>query len=88
LRAWRSSAPAAASAPTATTHDLGAASEDAGRITRVEGEQRRESYSIIATVEGDGPFAGRRARLTIKNETMLLEVDDEPRAVFPDLVLL
>jgi hypothetical protein len=72
----------------AVVRAVGGASLFAGRITRMDEEERLGFYFTIATLEGSGDFAGRRARLTIKNETMLLEVDGKTRVIFPDLVLL
>jgi uncharacterized protein len=72
----------------AVVHELQANSLFAGRITRMDEEERLGFYFTVVTLEGRGAFGGSEARLTIKNETMLLEVDGKPRAIFPDLVLL
>ena len=72
----------------AVIRELQASTLFAGRITRMDEEERLGFYFTVVTLEGGGAFAGSQARLTIKNETMLLEVDGKARAIFPDLVLL
>ena len=59
-----------------------------GEITAMREEESMGFYFTTATVEGSGPSEGHRGELTIKNETMMLVVDGQPRAYFPDLVLL
>lgn len=60
----------------------------AGTITRLQEEESMGFYFTTATLTGTGTYQGRTAQLIIKNETMLLEIDGEVRAIFPDLVLL
>lgn len=60
----------------------------AGKIARLDEEERLGFYFTIAAISGTGMYQGQAARLVIKNETMLLEVAGKPRAIFPDLVLL
>jgi len=60
----------------------------AGRIERLEEEEKLGFYFTIATLRGREAFQGQTAKLVIKNETMLLEVNGNQRAIFPDLVLL
>jgi hypothetical protein len=60
----------------------------AGEIARLDEEEKLGFYFTIATIAGTQAYQGQTARLVIKNETMLLEVEGKPRAIFPDLVLL
>ena len=60
----------------------------AGKIARLDEEERLGFYFTIATIIGAGAYQGQTARLAIKNETMLLEVAGKVRVIFPDLVLL
>ncbi len=57
-------------------------------ILRLDEEERLGFYFTTAHLRGVANFGGRSARLVIKNETMLLEVEGKPRVIFPDLVLL
>ncbi len=59
-----------------------------GEITAMREEESMGFYFTTATVEGSGSSKGQSGELTIKNETMMLVVDGQPRAYFPDLVLL
>lgn len=59
-----------------------------GEITQLNEEERLGFYFTVATLKGEGSNRGQTAQLVIKNETMLLEVEGRPRAIFPDLVLL
>jgi len=59
-----------------------------GVIEEMQEEERLGFYYTLAALRGAGDFAGRTAGLVIKNETMLLEVEGQPRAIFPDLILL
>ena len=72
----------------AVTAELGGRRLFDGRVARMCEEEKLGFYFTTVTLEGRGADAGRSAQLVIKNETMLLEVDGEPRAIFPDLVLL
>ncbi len=67
---------------------LGAQRLFEGRISDLREEESLGFYFTAVTLQGRGPFAGRSAQLVIKNETMLLEIEGRPRAIFPDLVLL
>jgi len=60
----------------------------AGEITHLKEEESLGFYFTTATLAGIGPYEGQSAQLTIKNETMLLEIGRRARAIFPDLVLL
>ena len=60
----------------------------AGRVERLDEEEKLGFYFTSATLKGQGAFQGQTAKLVIKNETMLLEVEGRQRAIFPDLVLL
>lgn len=59
-----------------------------GRILRLDEEEKLGFYFTTATIQGEGAHRGQTARLVIKNETMLLEIEGKVRAMFPDLVLL
>jgi DUF917 family protein len=59
-----------------------------GRVTTVRGEDRGGFYITEVALTGEGPWAGREARLIIKNETMVLGIDGRLRAIFPDLVCM
>jgi uncharacterized protein len=59
-----------------------------GEITRLDEGESLGFYLTLATLQGAEPYRGQTARLAIKNETMLLEVEGRPRAIFPDSVLL
>ncbi|HSW10265.1 MAG TPA: DUF917 domain-containing protein [Bacillota bacterium] len=59
-----------------------------GKVTSLRGEDRGGFYITEVVLAGDGPHAGREARMVIKNETMVLWIDGRLRAVFPDLVCM
>jgi DUF917 family protein len=59
-----------------------------GEITAMREEESLGFYFTTASIAGHGPSKGHRGDLIIKNETMMLSVDGEPKAYFPDLVLL
>jgi DUF917 family protein len=59
-----------------------------GLVERLEEEEKMGFYFTVAYLKGTGPDEGRVARLVIKNETMLLSVEDTIRAIFPDLVCM
>ncbi len=59
-----------------------------GCVELLEEGEKMGFYYTVAHLKGTGPEAGRVARLVIKNETMLLSVDDEIKAIFPDLVCM
>jgi DUF917 family protein len=59
-----------------------------GEITTLTEEDSMGFYFTTALIRGEGQSAGRQAEMVIKNETMMLSIDGEPKAYFPDLVLL
>lgn len=59
-----------------------------GFVELLEEEEKMGFYYTVAHLKGTGPDDGRRARLVIKNETMLLSVEDTIKAIFPDLVCM
>lgn len=59
-----------------------------GEITAMREEESLGFYFTTASITGRGPSRGHGGELIIKNETMMLAVDGEPKAYFPDLVLL
>ena len=59
-----------------------------GVVDCLEEQEKMGFYYTTAHVRGTGKFTGRIARLLIKNETMLLLVDDQVKAIFPDLVCM
>ncbi len=59
-----------------------------GRVTSIRGDDRGGFYVTEVVLAGEGPRAGREARLIIKNETMVLWIEGRLRAVFPDLVCM
>jgi len=64
---------------------LGGAFLHAGRIASMAEAESMGFYFTTAQIAGDD---GQQAELVIKNETMMLSIDGEPKAYFPDLVLL
>jgi DUF917 family protein len=67
---------------------LGGAVLFAGRVVSLAEEERLGFYFTIATLDGTGEWVDQSAELVIKNETMLLTVNDQVKAIFPDLVCL
>lgn len=59
-----------------------------GEVVALAEEKSLGFYFTLATLAGSGEWAGQEAQLTIKNETMLLAVNGEVQAIFPDLVLV
>lgn len=55
-----------------------------GRITLAQGENKGGFYLMNYLVQGNEEFAGRTARMVVKNELMMLEVDGSCRMMFPD----
>ena len=45
-------------------------------------------YFTTVKLQGVDGSKGEEATLIIKNETMMLAIDDQPRVIFPDLVLM
>jgi DUF917 family protein len=72
----------------AATDVLNGVSLFTGFVEQLEEEEKMGFYYTVAHLKGTGPSEGRRARLVIKNETMLLSEDDEIKAIFPDLVCM
>jgi len=60
----------------------------AGTLASLREEEKMGFYYTIASLEGREGFSERIARLVIKNETMLLSIDEEIKALFPDLVCM
>lgn len=63
---------------------LGATTLIKGRIASEKGVDEGGFYVTRFEVEGIGDWEGHSARVTLKNETMLIWVDDKLRCVFPD----
>lgn len=59
-----------------------------GFVERLDEEEKMGFYYTVVYLKGTAPDDGRAARLVIKNETMLLSVEDTTRAIFPDLVCM
>jgi DUF917 family protein len=59
-----------------------------GFVEHLEEEEKMGFYYTVARLKGTGPDEGRGARLVIKNETMLLSIEDRIAAIFPDLVCM
>lgn len=59
-----------------------------GEITSIEGEDNGGFYITNVVLTGQKDYAGREARMVIKNETMALWLDGLLRVVFPDLVCM
>jgi hypothetical protein len=67
---------------------VGGALLHAGEVVAMAEEESLGFYYTTARIRGGGQFAGQQADLVIKNETMMLSINGEPKAYFPDLVLL
>lgn len=59
-----------------------------GRVVALREEERMGFYFTTVTLTGAEGFAEHSARLIIKNETMLLFLDEKPAVMFPDLVCM
>ncbi|MEA4963668.1 DUF917 domain-containing protein [Lutispora sp.] len=59
-----------------------------GRVEKLQGEDKGGFYITNVKLKGSADFAGREAKLVIKNETMALWIDGKLRTVFPDLVCM
>ena len=59
-----------------------------GAVESLQEEEKMGFYYTIVSLKGLGEDTGRTARLVIKNETMLLSVEGEIKALFPDLVCM
>jgi len=73
---------------TAVARAVGGTLLHAGQIVSMQEEETMGFYFTTAAVAGAGAFGGSTGELVIKNETMMLSIDGEPKAYFPDLVLL
>jgi DUF917 family protein len=60
----------------------------AGTVASLAEEEKMGFYFTVATLAGTDEWTDQAARLVIKNETMLLAVNDQVKAIFPDLVCL
>lgn len=59
-----------------------------GVVNKVEGEDKGGFYLTNVWLKGTGEYSNATAHLVIKNETMVLWVDGQLKAVFPDLVCM
>lgn len=59
-----------------------------GVVDKVEGEDKGGFYLTNVWLKGTGEYSTSMAHLVIKNETMVLWIDDQLKAVFPDLVCM
>lgn len=59
-----------------------------GEVTLCAGEDRGGFYITNVELSGEEKFAGRTAKLVIKNETMALWIDGAVKAIFPDAVYM
>ena len=59
-----------------------------GEVVALAEEERIGFYFTLATLAGTGTWTDQKAELVIKNETMLLTVNEQVQAIFPDLVCL
>jgi DUF917 family protein len=55
-----------------------------GSVREVTGEDKGGFYLTNVKLNGIGAFGGQAARLVVKNETMVLWVNEEIRIIFPD----
>lgn len=59
-----------------------------GTIAMLEEKEQTGFYLTVITLAGFGDWSGRSAKLTIKNEVMLCQLDDQLAVIFPDLVCM
>lgn len=59
-----------------------------GEIATMQEEETLGFYFTTAVLQGKSDFSRHKAELVIKNESMFLAIDGEPRVYFPDLVLM
>lgn len=59
-----------------------------GKVKKVQGEDRGGFYITNVNLDGIDEYAKKNANMVIKNETMLLWVEGQLKAVFPDLVCM
>lgn len=60
----------------------------AGEISTMQEQEALGFYFTTVVLQGHAGFAGHKAELVIKNESMYLAIDGAPRVYFPDLVLM
>lgn len=60
----------------------------AGTVASLVEDEKMGFYFTVATLAGTDQWTDQAAQLVIKNETMLLTVDDRVEAIFPDLVCM
>jgi DUF917 family protein len=59
-----------------------------GSVSRIEGVDKGGFYLTDLDMDGTGRFAGKIAKMVIKNETMALWVNGEVKCVFPDPIYM
>lgn len=59
-----------------------------GVVERLQEDEKMGFYFTVVDLKGTGQHDGSIARLVIKNETMLLSIDDAVKAIFPDLICM
>ena len=59
-----------------------------GVVERLQEDEKMGFYFTVVDLKGTGQYDGSIARLVIKNETMLLSIDDAATAIFPDLICM
>ncbi|MGD9048775.1 MAG: DUF917 domain-containing protein [Anaerolineae bacterium] len=67
---------------------LGGALLFTGEVVALAEEEKMGFYFTVATLAGSDGWTGQKADLVIKNETMLLTVNEQVQAIFPDLVCM
>jgi DUF917 family protein len=72
----------------AVTAALGGTLLFSGTVASLAEKEKMGFYFTVATLAGTDEWSEQAARLVIKNETMLLTVNDQVKAIFPDLVCL
>lgn len=63
---------------------LGAKTLFVGKVLKEEGVNKGGFYLTELDVEGTGEFAGKKAQVVLKNETMVIYVEGKVRCIFPD----
>jgi hypothetical protein len=59
-----------------------------GEISALHEEESMGFYFTTAVIEAQGELSKSKIELIIKNETMMLRIDGETKALFPDLLLM
>lgn len=59
-----------------------------GEISELLEEESMGFYFTTAVIEAQGELSKSKIELIIKNETMMLRIDGETKALFPDLLLM